>query len=677
MAAPITLNDVGRQVAAFRNRTRIAAVAMGLAMLTVLGGLFRLQVLQYDHFRTLSQDNRVKLVPIAPTRGLIFSRDGTILAENQPSFSLDVTPEQVHDLEQTILDLRKVIALTDEDVERFRRELGRKRRFDSVTLRSRLTPEEVARFSLDRHRFPGVQVAAELSRHYPQGELFAHVVGYVGRIDENELKVIDASNYSATRHIGKIGVEQTYEALLHGQVGYQQVEVNALGRVIRVLDRTAPTPGKDLYLALDYGLQVEATAALAGRRGAVVAMDPETGGVLAMVSTPAFDPNLFVDGIARSNYDALRDSPDRPLVNRALQGVYPPGSTVKPLVGLAGLHYGLRTSGSATYCPGFYQLPGSSHQYRDWRRSGHGSVDLKHAIGQSCDVYFYRLAQDLGITRLNAFLTRFALGRRTGIDLSGEREGLVPSAPWKRKARKLPWYLGETLIAGIGQGFMLATPVQLATMTAAIGRRGVVVTPHVAAQIEDPVTHVADDVQVHEIDSGIGVSAAHWDEVIEGMHEVVQGPTGTARQVGAGAAYGFAGKTGTSQLFSIKQNQRLKDEEIDERLRDHALFVSFAPVEEPEIAIAVMVENGGGGSKAAAPIARRIMDRFFAGRAAGTQAPATSGAPPAQGTPALEADAVPAGAAVAAPESSAAPAMQPAPPSPAPAQGAGEENEGD
>jgi penicillin-binding protein 2 len=525
-----------------------------------------------------------------------------------------VTPERVADLDALLAELGTRVALSADDIAQFRVELTRKRRFEDVVLRTNLDAEEVARFSIDRHRFPGVKVAADLARYYPHGALTAHVVGYIGRIDETELQIIDPSNYAATKFIGKLGIEQSYESALHGRVGHQQVEVNAVGRVIRVLERTDPQPGEDLYLTLDLGLQSEATAALGTQRGAVVMLDVATGGVLALATAPSFDPNLFIGGIRAGVYRQLRNSPERPLFNRALQGQYPPGSTVKPFVGLGGLHYGVRDVESGVWCPGWYSLPGKEHRYRDWRKEGHGHVNLRRSISESCDVYYYRLAQDLGIGRLHAFLTRFGLGSKTGIDLPGESAGLVPSAPWKQAQRKEPWYLGETLIAGIGQGFMLATPVQLATAASALARRGGYLVPHLGGQLENSISGESREVTVREVPMGIAIDPAHWDAVIAGMHDVVQGVAGTARRVGESAPYRFAGKTGTSQLFGIKQNVRMKEEDIATHLRDHALFIAFAPLEQPEIAVAVLIENGGGGSRAAAPVARRVMDRYFGSR---------------------------------------------------------------
>ncbi|MBT8447346.1 MAG: penicillin-binding protein 2, partial [Gammaproteobacteria bacterium] len=402
-----------------------------------------------------------------------------------------------------------------------------------------------------------------------------------------------------------------YEDVLHGDVGYQQVEINAQGRVVRVLEKTPPTPGNDLYLTVDAGLQREAHEALAGRRGAIVAIDPETGGVLAMASAPSFDPNLFVNGIGRSAYAALRDSPDRPLFNRALQGQYPPGSTIKPLVALAGLELGHRHADDATSCPGWYRLPGESHRYRDWLKRGHGKVDMLDAIAQSCDVYFYDLARDLGIDDLHDFMARFGFGTVTGIDVPNEASGLFPSSEWKRRARGVAWYPGETLIAGIGQGFTLATPLQLASAMATLAQRGFTLTPHLLGQVENPLTHMATEPQVLPRQAVPGVSDAHWDIVIGGMREVLFGPRGTARGSARGAKYEYAGKTGTAQLFRIAQDETVKNEDVEERLRDHALFVAFAPLQLPRIAVGIIVENGSSGSRTAAPIARRLFDYYL------------------------------------------------------------------
>jgi len=611
MREALTIGDARGEAAIIRRRLALSLAIMAALVLALLARLFHLQIAEHEHYQTRSRENRVRIEPIAPTRGLVFSRNGVVLAENRPSFSLAVTPERVQDLDALVGRLGEIVTIEPHDRRRFEAELANKRRFENVTLRAGLSPEDVARFSVDRHRFPGASIAATATRHYPAGELYAHVVGYVGRIDERELDMIHTSNYAATRHIGKTGIESTYENALHGEVGYQQVEVNAQGRIIRVLERSEPRPGQDVYLTVDADLQRVAQAALEGRRGAVVAMDVVTGGILAMVSAPSFDPNLFVEGIRTEDYRRLRDSPDRPLFNRALQGQYPPGSTIKPFVAMAGLVQGVRDVEERTWCPGWYSLPGDRHRYRDWKKTGHGHVDLHEAIAQSCDVYFYDLAHDLGIGRLASFLGTFGFGSRTGIDVPGEAAGLVPSAAWKRRTRSMPWFPGETLITGIGQGFMLATPVQLAVATAALARRGSVIRPYVVGQLEDPIAHSAAETPRRERAIVEQAEPRQWDTVIAALKAVVHGPTGTARRAGRGAAVEFAGKTGTAQLFGIAQGEEVDNEDVAERLRDHALFIAFAPADSPEMAVAVIVENGGSGSRAAAPLARRLIDSYF------------------------------------------------------------------
>ena len=607
----IPLKNAGHEARVIRQRLFIATGLVAILLLVVIVGLARLQIYRYNHFSTLSEDNRVRIEPIAPPRGLIFSRDGVVLAENQPSFSLVVVPERVHEIDTLIDELKLLVSLDQEDITRFKATLKRKRRFEKIPIRINLTEQEVAKFAVNRHRFPGVSIRAGLIRNYPEGSLTAHAVGYVGRISEQEINLIDTPNYSATDHIGKSGIEKAYEDALHGSVGYKQVEVNAQGRELREITKAPPLPGKDIYLTLDLGLQQEAAAALGGRQGAIVAIDPESGGLLALVSSPSYDPNLFVNGIDAASYQRLRESPARPLFNRALQGQYPPGSTIKPFLGLAALHFALRENEQEDWCPGWFSLPKSSHRYRDWKKNGHGHVDLRTAIVESCDVYFYRLAQDLGITRLHDFLAMFGLGKRTGVDIPGEASGLVPSAQWKQRARGESWYTGETVITGIGQGFMLATPLQLAMATATLGRHGAALHPRLAGQIEDTVSHAAQEVFSEEATVAPDLRPEHWVEVITAMRDVVHAPNGTARRAGAGAGYEFAGKTGTAQVFSISQGETVDDDELSEELKDHALFVAFSPVEQPVIAIAIIVEHGGGGSTTAAPIARRLLDYYF------------------------------------------------------------------
>ena len=531
-----TLKDAKFERRMFQRRIRWAVVFMGILLFVLIVRLAYLQILNHEHFTTLSRENRLKIVPIVPPRGSIFSRDGTALAENRSSFSVAVIPENAVNLDAAVLELGKLLDLSDEQLESFSKRLNRARRFENVTLKSDLNPEELAIFSVNRFRFPGFRIEAGVARHYPLAGSTAHVIGYVGRISETDLKVIDQTNYSATTHIGKSGVEKAREDILHGRVGYQRVEVNAQGRILRIVERTPPVAGKDIYLTLDADLQVEAMNALDGRRGAIVAIDPASGGILAFVSQPSFDPNEFVNGVSRSLYRTWSTSADRPLFNRALQGQYPPGSTIKPFVALAGLQHGVRTPEQKTWCRGWYSLPGDDHRYRDWLKQGHGEVDLKHSIARSCDVYYYTLAHDLGVERLHETLAMIGFGSITGVDIPGEAAGLLPSPEWKRRTRNLPWYPGETVIAGIGQGFMLATPLQMAYVTSIIANRGEVSIPHFVAQIEDPIDNSSVSLAIYHRPYIELTSETHWDNVIDGMIEVVNGPTGTARRSGNGAA---------------------------------------------------------------------------------------------------------------------------------------------
>ena len=616
LAPIVTIKDAVWESQLFRGRALAAAAAICVMTALLVVRLGDLQILEYRHFATLSEDNRVKVVPVPPTRGLVFDRNGVVLAENTAAFSLEVVPEAVEDLEATVEALSQIVEITDADLERFRRGLRSSRRFQRVPLRLRLTEEEVARFSVNRHRFPGVDVEARLGRYYPLGPLTAHVVGYVGRISERELKSLPATDYRGTSHVGKTGVEQSYEDALHGEVGYQHVEINAQGRVLRVLERRDPVPGDNLTLHLDVGLQQAAMAALGEENGAVVAIDPVTGGVLAFVSKPGFDSNLFVDGIDHRSYRALLRSPGRPLFNRALNGQYPPGSTVKPFFALAGLELDVEKSHRQVWCPGWFRLPGKEHRYRDWKRTGHGRVGLHESIVQSCDVYFYELAMDMGIDRMHEYMGRFGFGERTGIDLDGESSGLNPSRAWKRAVKHQPWYPGETLITGIGQGFTLTTPLQLAHATATLAMRGLKISPRLVMQREH-----RDGGRAEISDESGGAAhiatrgAANWQVVVDAMEDVVHGPRGTARRIAAGATYRIAGKTGTAQVFSIGQEEKYDEDAIAKKLRDHGLFVGFAPVDRPRIAVAVLVENGGSGSRAAAPVARAVMDYYLASEA--------------------------------------------------------------
>lgn len=606
-----SIQDREREARLVTVRAVFSGILVLAALSLVVVRLVHLQVDKHEHYSVLSKDNRVKVQPVPPTRGLIYDARGLLIADNHPSFSLEITIEKVDDLAGTIDDLAAVLPIDDKDRSRFDRMQRQRVRFQGVAIRLNLTEEEVARFSLDSYRFPGVDVTAELIRTYPLGDLTAHVLGYVGRINEEEAGRIDGSDYAGTHFIGKGGVEKAHEGLLHGHVGYRQVEVNARGRVLRTLEGKPPVAGRDLLLYLDMGLQRAAAAALGDNRGAVVAIDPRTGGVLALVSKPSFDPNLFVQGIAQKDYQALLYSPDKPLFNRAVRGQYPPGSTVKPFVGLAGLAAGAIDARASKYCPGSYRLQGQSHRYRCWRRGGHGSVALEQAIVQSCDVYFYDLAHDLGIERLKGFLGEFGFGGRTGIDVAGELAGLVPSKEWKEQVRKQLWYPGETLIVGIGQGAFLATPLQLAVATATMANRGHFIAPRVARASRLPGDKQA--TQLPPVSRPVDVTdPRQWDQVIRAMTQVVESPNGTARRIRS-ADYRIAGKTGTAQVFTVGQNETYNASRVSERMRDHALFVAFAPVEDPRIAVAVIVENGGHGGSVAAPVARQVIDAYLGG----------------------------------------------------------------
>ena len=605
------LKDHFHETQIFNQRILIAGVVMVLLLILLLSRLVYLQITNQKHYSTLSDNNRVSIRPIPPTRGLIFDRNGILLAQNLPSFTLEIVVEHVDDLDKTLEHLGELIRISKEDLKRFHKNRRKKRRFEGIPLRYRLNDEEVAKISVMLNDLPGVNINAQLSRHYPQGKLASHAVGYVSRINERELRKLNASNYSATTHIGKVGIERTYEDLLHGQVGFQHVETNAQGRILRVLDRTLPISGKNLYLNLDSKVQAIAEQSLADNNGALVAIDPRNGAVLAMVSMPVYDPNLFVHGISSKNYKLLSSSPERPLFNRALRGQYPPGSTIKPFIGLAGLELKLLQSHDELNCPGWYMLKNDERRYRDWKKHGHKKTDLIKAITESCDVYFYDLALTLGIDNMSSYLAQFGLGQKTGIDLRGELSGLNPSREWKRRNRNLPWFPGETLITGIGQGFMLMTPLQLANATAAISKMGKHFKPRMVYGIQDQQNSQIVKTKTEPLKSVPINDEKNWLTVIKAMKNVVYGVHGTARGIRHNLKYTIAGKTGTAQVFGIAQDAEYKKEEIAKKLQDHALFIGFAPYENPRIVVALIVENGGHGGSAAAPIVRKVMDQYL------------------------------------------------------------------
>jgi penicillin-binding protein 2 len=611
-------SDHSFQASLFKFRAIVAAL---ICLLMLAGLLFRLawlQIVDYKHFADLSENNRIRLMELPPTRGLIYDRNGVILAENKPTFHLEITPEQVDDMEATLAGLSEIVAISDSEMERFREQLRVRRSFQQISLRTRLNEEEVARLAANRHRFPGMDINARLSRYYPQGQLTSHAIGYVGRINQKDLTVIDEGNYRGTTHIGKTGLEKYYEAELHGKVGRQKVEVNAQGRVLRVIEKVSPEPGNDLTLNLDIELQKIAEAGLGEFAGSVIAIEPHTGAVVVFVSKPGFDPNLFVHGISHKDYDALQHGVYKPLFNRALFGQYPPGSTFKPFIGLAGIEqrrFGVKES---IYCKGHYLLPGddTERKYRDWKKQGHGMVDLEESIEQSCDVYYYELAYRMGIDSMHDFLAQFGFGEKTGIDLLGERKGLLPSTEWKKRVHGKVWYPGETLISGIGQGYMLATPVQLAVATAALASRGEKIVPRLLKEV-----HVTTDDSIKERDPSKTMiklrRESHWDVIFDAMKEVVHGPWGTARATGWGMKFKMAGKTGTAQVFGIAQDEEYDAETVAKKLRDHALFIAFGPAEDPVLAVAVVADNGEHGSKMA-PIARDVIKRYMEKYTSGT-----------------------------------------------------------
>lgn len=608
----------------FVARVILASVFSLVLLGIVIARLVQLQVVEHELYAEQSQGNRIRIEAVPPTRGLIFDRRGRVIAENLPAYQLEMIPEQVPDIDDTLDRLARIGLIEEEDIPRFNGLSQSGPRFKPVTLRFRLSDDEIANFAVQRPRFPGVDLQPRLIRHYPDGELVAHAVGYVGALSTADLERLDAASYAGTSHTGKTGVEHFNEDLLHGDPGFQQVVTNALGRQVPVETRDyadsapeseSPVPGANIYLSLDLDLQRTAANALEGRRGAVVAIDPRNGEILALYSSPSFDPNSFATGMSPSEYNTMQNDNDRPLFNRAVRGAYPPGSTIKPMLSLAALEVGATNLTRRSLCWGWYSLPGSTHRYRDWRPEGHGEVDLHDAIEQSCDVYFYEISRDIGIDNMHLYLDQFGLGRKTAIDMIGESEGLNPSRNWKRKAFReradQVWFPGETIIASIGQGYMLATPLQLANATAALAARGQRFRPRLVAAFEDPLSGRRTLIAPEPLQRVQIENEFYWENVLLAMQDVMQSETGTARASGLGAPYQMAGKSGTAQVFTVAQDEEYDEEEIDERLRDHALFIAFAPFEDPQIAVSVIVENGSSGSRIAAPIARAVMDRFL------------------------------------------------------------------
>lgn len=580
-----------------------------------------LQITQYNHYQTLAENNRISLVPIIPNRGLIMDKNGVVLAHNFFAYTLEITPAKVSNLEETIAEIGKLVEISNLDRKRFKKFREQSHNFESIPIRTHLNEFEAAKFAVNHYRFPGVEIKSRLFRHYPLGKLGSHMVGYIGRINDKDLANLEASgdlsNYKGSDHIGKSGLEQYYEKHLHGITGFQQVEIDADGHAVRVLSSNPPIPGNNIVLSADSKLQEIAETAFGDRRGALVAINPKTGEVLSYVSQPTFDPNLFVDGIDSENWKALNESLDKPLINRPLRGVYPPGSTFKPFVALAGLEAGKREPPYSIHDPGFFTLPGSSHRYRDWKPSGHGTVDMQKAITISCDTFFYGLAMELGIDNLTGFVRHFGFGRKSDFDIKGEIEGLLPTPEWKKRRFKQPWYPGETVIVGIGQGYTLVTPLQLAQATAILANNGVAMRPHLVSQIQNTQSGKNETI-APVIQDKVELNPNNVAIVKQGMIDVTL-PGGTAASVGANAGYTIAAKTGTAQVIGIKQNEKYNEHGIDERHRDHALFIAYAPAEDPKIALAVIVENGGHGGSAAGPIARKVMDYYLLGKLPATE----------------------------------------------------------
>ena len=632
------VRNAEREVFFFRRRLAIAYAMVFIAFGGLAARFIYLQIVKHSHYETLAESNRIAVVPIAPNRGVITDRNGIVLAQSDSAYTLEIQPSRVSNLDETIEALAQIVDVSTRDRNRFRKLLAESKNFESLPLRTKLTDEEVARFAVNRFRFPGVEIKARLFRNYPFGEIGSHFLGHIGRINERDVEKIAeweaTANYKGSDYIGKVGLELSYERELHGTTGVEEVEVDAGGRAVRTLSRTPPVSGNNLRLSIDIKLQQAAEAAFGDRRGALVAIDPSTGEVLAFVSKPGFDPNLFVDGIDPVNWKELNESPDKPLLNRPLRGAYPPGSTIKPFLALAALTSGKRTPSQSISDPGFFQIPGHSHRFRDDKPGGHGVVDMHKSIVVSCDTYYYVLASETDIDDTAAFLTTLGFGRQSGIDIDGELGGVLPSREWKRKRFAGPnfredhrkWYLGDSISAGIGQGYTAFTPVQLAYATAIVANDGVAYRPHLVKQVESvrtgEVRRIAGE-STHQL----AVKKEHLDIIRNALVSVNK--EGTSARAFAGTKYVAGGKTGTAQVFSLK-GEKYEASKIDERLRDHAWFMAYAPADKPRIAVAVLVENGGFGAQAAAPIARQVFDYFLLGdQAAGVRpAPMLPGTDP-------------------------------------------------
>ncbi|ELV8691228.1 penicillin-binding protein 2 [Vibrio vulnificus] len=613
-----TIRDYQAEARLFANRALVSFFGIVALMGVLVTNLYNIQVNQYQDYKTRSNDNRIKVVPIAPNRGLIYDRNGVLLAENRPVFDLEITPEKVKNMDATIAQLQTLFEITPEQIERFHRERKRTRRFKSVPILNQLTEKQVAVFSVNQYRFPGVEVSGTLKRYYPYGEILTHVIGYVSRINDRDMQRLSdegkEANYQATRDIGKLGIEKFYEDMLHGTAGYQEVEVNSRGRVIRTLKFVPPVPGKDIVLNIDIKLQTYVHQLLDGRRGSAIVLDPKDNGILAMVSSPSYDPNAFVHGISGKGYSDLLNDKNRPLVNRSTLGIYPPASTVKPFIAVSALQEGVVTPNTTRNDPGYWRIPNSdTRPFRDWLRWGHGRVNLVQSIEESVDTFFYQIAYDMGIDRLSNWMSMFGFGDYTGIDIFEESKANMPTRDWKMSRHKTPWYKGDTIPVGIGQGYWTATPMQLAKATSVLVNEGNVTAPHLLrATIENGEAFdsrvLSDYVTYPPIQN---VPDRYWNLAKEGMRLVNHGKKGTARRSFTGMSYMTAGKSGTAQVFGLAEDQEYNADELAEHLRDHALFTGFAPFDDPKIIVTIVLENAGGGSSNGAPVARRIFDKVL------------------------------------------------------------------
>lgn len=647
MQRSVRIKDHHAEQQLFEGRAAAAAVIMVIALGMVIARLVWLQVVKYDYFSDLSQGNRIRIEPVPPNRGLILDRNGMPLATNAPSYQLELTREDVDDIDNTLAGIAELNLIDKADIPTIKRDIRGRRSFDAVPIKLQLTEEELARFAARRHQFPGVEIRPRLTRYYPLAESSVHGIGYVGAISEEDKKRLNMDDYAGTTLTGKSGVEYAYENELHGRAGIQQLLVNAQGRTVErigdeaaKLERREPVAGNDLFLTIDMKVQQIAEEALRGQRASAVAIDPTNGDIIAFVSTPAFDPNLFARGLTRKQYLALTEDPTRPMFDRALRGVYPPGSTVKPMMAMAGLEYGVVTPDNTRFCRGQYRMPGVSRPWRDWDPKGHGTVDMRKAIATSCDVYFYDLANQMGVDRIHDYLSQFGMGALTGIDIPGEKIGLLPSTDWKKHAFKRKeaqmWFPGDTISIGIGQGYMTATPLQLAHSAATLAARGKRFKPRLVRAVRNVTTGKVTELLPAALPTVHTNDPSAWEFAVGGMFDVANAPYGTARGAMQNPYYKAAGKSGTAQVFTVAANEKVrKAAELAEHLRDHALFIAFAPAEAPRIAVSIVIENApGGGSKFAAPIARRIMDAYlltpeqFAEEEAKRKAKAAAAPPP-------------------------------------------------